>query len=591
MAFSFQAATMAARFTLLAAVLLTACATGSGAPVPEDKPQPDSPPALSPFVTAHGSSLFVNGAPFSFRAVNFSNGYRESGHEVAAGVHHTSADFERVHQLGFNAIRFAFNGYWFERDREGFFRWLDSNITSAQQHELKLILALHVPIGGFWLDPASEDLDFSLWTDAALRERNVVLWQAIAERYHDEPTVAGYDLLNEPVTVDETGSQWQAFATQLATAIREYDPHHLVIVERLYGIRGHYGAHGQQTRFLIEDDNVLYDSHFYDPSDYTQASAIWRTAHLYDRGVYPDENALIPTGAHKVDAEARISSERIAPGTTDWRPYSSPWVVAKSKRLVAAAPQAAIHGALSGAVFFDDIRVFERDAAGTEREIISDSISDDTLAQWHDWQNKTAGSTLTANRVNQDGSNDTTSLATRLRGTGLNTTAGWSNNYHWFRVTPGNAYRIEGSMRGENVRYISNASDTRVGFELNFFQPDSDSDLPVFHARNRAYLEHALKPLADFSRRHAVPVSVLETGIGGAAFGQSGRGGEAWLQDVLSVLGQQNTSYGFWNYHDANTGIYQSHYLAPVGQANRSLINALLESQTQGSLSAQATID
>ncbi len=591
MAFSSTEVFSAARITVLASSLLLGCVTGpSQAPV-ENKPQPSAPAPTSAFVTAHGSNLFVDGREFGFRAVNFSNGYREPSHELAAGRHHTDVDFERVHRLGFNTIRFAFNGHWFERDRFGFFAWLDENIESARARNLRLILSLHVPIGGFWLDPLSEDLDFSLWDDAALQARNAAMWQAIAERYRDEPVVAAYALLNEPVTTDEDGSQWQAFATSLTTAIREFDPNHLIIVERLNGVSGRYGTRGLPTRFLIGDDNVLYDSHIHDPTHHAQTGANWQTSHASNTGSYPDENALIPTGVHMLDTEARISSERVEPGTTEWRRYSSPWVEPEGKKLVAAAPQAAINGAISGVVFFDDIHVFERDSAGVEREIISDPINATTIAAWHDWQSKTAGSILTADRISESGANDSASLSLLMRGTGLNTIAGWSNRDNWFRVTPGNAYRIEGAMRGDNVRYISGASVAQAGFELNFYAPHETSEVPVFHARNREYITHTLESMTQFAHLHAVPVSVLETGIAGSAFGTAGRGGELWLTDLLSEIEDNTSGYGLWSYRGEHAGIYASDPMSPVSNPNHALIDTLLQSQTGRSLSALASID
>ena len=586
MAFSYSAVSVAARITVLASSFLVACASGPAYPPIEDKAQPSEPAPVSEFVTAHGSQLFVDGDEFSFRAVNFSNGYEEPGHDIAAGRHHTEADFERVQRLGFNSIRFAFNGHWFERDRTGFFTWLDANIESARAHDLRLILDLHVPIGGYWLDPTSEELDFSLWTDPALKARNIALWQAIAERYRDEPVVAAYDLLNEPVTTDEDGSQWQLFAEQLTAAIREVDPQHLIVVQRLYGLSGRYGTRGQSAQFVINDANVLYDSHIYDPTQHAQAGVRWGAAKVANIGLYPDENALIPTGVHELDVEARIRSERVEAGTSEWRRYSSPWVEAKGRKLVAAAPQAAIEGALSGVVYFDDVRVFERDQAGVEREIISDPISEDTIAGWHDWQSKTARSIITADRRSASGSNDNASLTLQLRGTGLNTIAGWSNNDHWFRVIPGHSYRIEGAMRGEDVRYISGASVAQAGFELNFFKPHHSSDVPVFHARNKEYINYTLEPLVAFGQRHAVPVSVLETGLATSAFGPSGSGGELWLKDLLSEIEASTSGYGLWNYHGELAGIYTTHHLSPVGQPNRALIDTLLQAQTGRTLSA-----
>ena len=176
MAIRFHGPRAVTRSVVIAAALLAgACAISPDARVvtQEAKPEPTTEPPTGPFVTAHGSRLFADGEEFAFKAVNFSNGDEERSHNSAAATHHGEEDFTRVRKLGFNTIRFAFNGHWFERDRDGFLAWMDSNIASARDQGLKLVLDMHVPIGGFWLDPGSPKVDFSLWTSPALQERNI----------------------------------------------------------------------------------------------------------------------------------------------------------------------------------------------------------------------------------------------------------------------------------------------------------------------------------------------------------------------------------------------------------------------------------
>ena len=160
---------------------------------PRQAPDRAAPPAIPPdagaFVRAEGRELTRDGAPFRFEAVAFGNDYSlalgEYGLSLTDSRHHSERDFERVAGLGFNAIRFAFNGTWWRDDPHAFWDWLDRNIGWARAHGLVLVLDLHVPIGGDWLD-ASLDPDFSIWTDPAEGALNVALWRAVAERYRDD---------------------------------------------------------------------------------------------------------------------------------------------------------------------------------------------------------------------------------------------------------------------------------------------------------------------------------------------------------------------------------------------------------------------
>jgi aryl-phospho-beta-D-glucosidase BglC (GH1 family) len=140
-----------------------------------------------------------------------------------------------------------------------------------------------VPPGGF----QSNGNGGALWQNAENQQRLKALWHQIARRYAQEPTIAGFDLLNEPV-VTSSISQWQQLAQELADTIRAVDTNHLLIVERLNAINKNWNnVNADQNFFLINDDNTMYTFHFYSPFKYTHQYASW--AKLGDGGTYPDE--------------------------------------------------------------------------------------------------------------------------------------------------------------------------------------------------------------------------------------------------------------------------------------------------------------
>lgn len=55
------------------------------------------------------------------------------------------------------------------------------------------------------------------------------LWEALADRYKDEPAVAGYNPINEPA--DEDGETLLAFYQRLEKAIRAIDPRHVLFLD------------------------------------------------------------------------------------------------------------------------------------------------------------------------------------------------------------------------------------------------------------------------------------------------------------------------------------------------------------------------
>ena len=78
----------------------------------------------------------------------------------------------------------------------------------------------------------------SLWTDKKNQDDLVALWISIADRYKNESTIMGYDLVNEPCPVrlnSETAQQaldkWGNLASNIATGIRSVDSNHILFVE------------------------------------------------------------------------------------------------------------------------------------------------------------------------------------------------------------------------------------------------------------------------------------------------------------------------------------------------------------------------
>ncbi|WCI08493.1 hypothetical protein PJ267_19910 [Arthrobacter sp. OVS8] len=84
----------------------------SGDPSSAEQPPPE-------FVTAAGRGLVLEGQPTRLKAVNFSNHYHrdQDGAELLNSQHHSETDFERAKAIGFNSIRFAFDGDWYVDSR------------------------------------------------------------------------------------------------------------------------------------------------------------------------------------------------------------------------------------------------------------------------------------------------------------------------------------------------------------------------------------------------------------------------------------------------------------------------------------------
>jgi endoglucanase len=527
------------------------------------------------FVSAAGRGLVLDGKPTRLKAVNFSNLYHRNlkAAELPRSQHHSETDFLRAKELGFNSIRFAFKGDWYTESPEIFLKWLDQNVAWARQHEMRLILDLHTPIGGFWLDPTSDQVSFDIWSSPELQQQNAELWRVIATRYKDEPAIAAYDLLNEPVTTDATGQQWQDLARKLVATVRSVDQNHLLVIGGVYRVNGRYGAKGIDQHFLVDDKNVVYDFHFYEPIKYTHQYASWVEGPIQDGGRYPDPNVILQTGDRVLLTGSRISTPALPLGTSDWAPYDSGLVTISDSTAVAATPLAAAQGGMLGTASFDAITVTEYGPDGTElRKIVNDRLSKNGTLDWYQWsyggdpaapvdfKRDTAG-------YQDDGS---ISISNAPDAAAIH---GWSNHSHLFKVTPGNQYRVQGFMRGQDVAPSAGAAP-RIALQLDVYAQSPGAAGNGFLQRDKSYLAHEMAKHVKFGIDNNVPMSVMEFGTVRQAFQMEGKGGDQWVTDMLGLLEENNLSFAYWEYHGTQMGLYLTG-TGPPGLPNAALQDTL----------------
>lgn len=194
-------------------------------------------------------------------------------------------DIDAIAAWGFNSVRLPMHYELYTlpvakepvRGRQTWledgFRRTDDLIAWAKANGLYVILDLHAAPGGQGNDLNISDRDPaapSLWDEPANRDKLVALWRRLAQRYRDEPAVAGYDLINEPNWgfadagdkhgCKETGNApLRELLVRATAAIREVDRRHMVIVEG--------NCWGNNYRGVLDagpwDDNLVLSFHKY----------------------------------------------------------------------------------------------------------------------------------------------------------------------------------------------------------------------------------------------------------------------------------------------------------------------------------------
>lgn len=168
-------------------------------------------------------------------------------------------DFKNIKKLGFNCLRLPFN-FRMVLDKKGL-KYLDRAIRLCKQNKIYSILDLHAAPGSqnpdWHADSSGRAL---LWKDKNYQKKFIEIWQILSLRYKDEPAIAGFDVLNEPVYKDE--KVILCVYKQLVKAIREIDKKHIIFLEANMWAR--------EIEFLGRpwDDNLAYSIHFYTPLEF-----------------------------------------------------------------------------------------------------------------------------------------------------------------------------------------------------------------------------------------------------------------------------------------------------------------------------------
>lgn len=517
------------------------------------------------FVKAQGDHLVVSGSvqEIHLRGVNFTNNYYGgSWEEIKLHPGHGEADYERVRAMGMNCVRLNLNGALMEDPanpghlRAEAWTMLDNNIKWARRNGIFLVLDMHVPPGGDWLDSSNPHSDFSLWEDEKISNRLVQLWRELAAHYRNESTIAAYDLLNEPLASGSDGQAWRRLAQDCASAVRSADPHHMLIVERLYGCNGEWELPGDESgQFLIDDANVMYDFHFYEPFLYTHQGADWAGLEDYDGGRYPDNTrAMIPEEA---EWDRMIDNNPVLPeGTSGWKYYTGALYRPGGEDVLVGSP-ILVAGECTGQAWFDSIEIREYD----ENQKYLRTLGQDGVDGKEAWCSYSADDSGRFGVDSGSGHGDGTALFISSTGSDAN----FNNSSLAFPVTNNHYYQVNGWMKGRNIN-----EEAWCCLSLEFYRLPAGVPISLCNSR---YLESCLREWTAFGREHQVPVSMMEFGLMSNCFAGS-RGGVQWVGDILDIASRQELNWAYWCYHDDDMGIYRNGIEKPAGEqsSNQALV-------------------
>ena len=173
----------------------------------------------------------------------------------------TKKDISIIKQHGFNCVRIPFHYRIITEDQGRGMVFLDRVLSWCEEIGIYAILDLHAAPGAQNADWHSDSSGRALfWERAHLRRMAASLWGKIARRYAGCSCIAGYDILNEPVT--RYAATINAWYNQVIAVIRSTGDKRLIFVE------GNRWAQEMDFLRITDRYNVVYSIHFYQPLDH-----------------------------------------------------------------------------------------------------------------------------------------------------------------------------------------------------------------------------------------------------------------------------------------------------------------------------------
>ncbi len=479
--------------------------------------------------------------------------------------HHSEDTYRELAELGFNCVRFYLNYGIFEDDANPYeykaagFDWLDENIRWAKKYGIGIIFNMHFPQGGY----QSSGNGLALWTKQENQDRLTALWKEIARRYAGEPTVWGYGLVNEPVVAYEgslelTRGHFQQVMQRLATEIRAVAPYQMLFVEGICHVRDPEGKETfsyelfspEQAFPQIDDDNVVYEFHNYNPFRFTHQNADWAgTANI--TASYPSREIISYTNIN--GWTGCLSAATQEDMTTGWRYFESDYATLTTEANTITAAVNARQIGSDGSAYFDDIVLTEISPDGTQTVLYSADFSHDTTRDFYAWSPDGTG---TMEYCTKEGKQAAGCL--KISGAISDFTASAKS----FEMQEGCKYFISGYIKATKPDPA-----IRMDFSLR-------TDIKTADADN---LEATFLPYVDFSRRYNVPVYLGEFGVIASGY-EENRNGTGWVQDMIAICQKYNIGYNYHTYNECNFGFYLNY---PSGR-NEALAQVFQECNRHG---------
>jgi endoglucanase len=191
-----------------------------------------------------------------------------------------ASDFRLLKQLGFKCIRIPIAFRHFQTNNSynpKLFERIDQILRLCHLYGFKVIICYH-----------SGNLDDSNYVS---ENQNVIfLWEKLAKKYfHQSADDLFFELYNEPPHMNP--DIWKNAANDIIKAVRKIDKRRTFIA----GASNYNSIYELSRMTPLDDDNIIYTFHFYEPFFFTHQGADWVGDQVATTGVpFPYNEATFP---------------------------------------------------------------------------------------------------------------------------------------------------------------------------------------------------------------------------------------------------------------------------------------------------------
>ena len=238
----------------------TPTATPTATHTPAPSPAPEPPPSGALHSTPTQAFVDGTGREIALHGFNVTPIWSDK-----PGQTWDQSRYEQIRAKGFNAVRYVLKWSDFEPAAGSYNQTslltLDTAIARAKAAGLYVILdCIHLfGPGGMNYVPAWARSGDSVSTVQSYASPYL---KTLASRYRNEPTVAGYDLVNEPYRWPIDQNAVLRMYDSLIRQVRTVDPHKIILVEPTYGDTSIAGSLADFSNLTVKS-NVVWTIHDY----------------------------------------------------------------------------------------------------------------------------------------------------------------------------------------------------------------------------------------------------------------------------------------------------------------------------------------